>query len=55
MTTGKWTALSLAVGLTLALPSWGADEPERPWARGVPKDRQAKAIAAVEISTLAAA
>ena len=45
MTTGKWTALSLAVGLTLALPSWGADEPERPWAKGVPKDRQARAIA----------
>ncbi|MDP2272220.1 MAG: hypothetical protein Q8N23_21035 [Archangium sp.] len=45
MTTGKWTALSLAVGLMLALPSWGADEPERPWARGVPKDRQARAIA----------
>ncbi len=45
MTTAKWTALSLAVGLMLALPSWGADDAERPWAKGVPKDRQARAIA----------
>src|SRR6476659_855341 len=45
MMTSRWAALALAVGVTLGLPSWGADEPERPWARGVPKDRQAKAIA----------
>lgn len=43
--TGRLTALALTVGLTLSLPCWGADEPDRPWARGVPKDRQAKAIA----------
>ena len=42
MTTGKWTAI--AVALTLSLPSWGADEAERPWARGVPKERQTRAI-----------
>jgi tetratricopeptide (TPR) repeat protein len=45
MMTSKWAALAFAVSLTLALPSFGADEPERPWAKGVPKDRQAKAIA----------
>ncbi|MFZ5442590.1 MAG: hypothetical protein ACOZQL_21450 [Myxococcota bacterium] len=28
----------------IALPALGADEPERPWAKGVPKDRQTKAI-----------
>lgn len=41
--TGRLTALALT--LTLSLPSFGADEPLRPWAKGVPKDRQAKAIA----------
>lgn len=43
--TGRLTALALTLSLTFALPSPGAEEPERPWARGVPKDRQAKAIA----------
>ena len=45
MTTGKWTAVSLALAMTLGMASWGAEEPERPWAKGVPKDRQARAIA----------
>lgn len=45
MSTGKWTALSLAVAMTLGLAAWGADEPDRPWAKGVPKERQTKAIA----------
>lgn len=43
MTTGKWAAVAVAV--VVASAAWGADEPERPWAKGVPKDRQAKAIA----------
>ena len=47
-TTSRVAALSLTAVL-LALPSYGADptasEPERPWAKGVAKDRQAKAIA----------
>ncbi len=43
MTTGKWAAIVIAV--LVASPAWSADEPERPWAKGVPKDRQAKAIA----------
>lgn len=37
-----WTALCLA--LALSSTSWGADEPDRPWAKGVAKDRQTKAI-----------
>lgn len=43
--TGRLTALALTVGLISSFASWGADEPERPWAKGVPKERQAKAIA----------
>lgn len=38
-----WIFLSLVV--LLAWPALGADEPERPWAKGVPKDKQARAIA----------
>ncbi len=47
MKTSIWArsaAVVLAVSVTLPSSSWGADEPERPWARGVPKDRQSKAI-----------
>ncbi|MBL8912089.1 MAG: hypothetical protein JNM17_15445 [Archangium sp.] len=40
----KWTVWIAAMAL-LSASAFGADEPERPWARGVPKDRQTRAIA----------
>ena len=42
--TTRWTTALLALVL-IALPARAADESDRPWAIGVPKDRQAKAIA----------
>lgn len=39
-----WMVLLVLTAL-LSGSALGADEPERPWARGVPKDRQTKAIA----------
>ena len=45
MTTERTTALFVALAMTLSLPAWSADEPERPWAKGVAKDRQTRAIA----------
>ncbi len=44
MTTGKWTAIAVAAVLACASFAF-AEEVERPWAKGVPKDRQARAIA----------
>ncbi len=42
MKTTRWAALAAAV--VMASAAWAADEPERPWAKGVSKERQAKAI-----------
>lgn len=43
-TTSSLVALSLAAAV-MAVPAYAAEEAERPWAKGVVKDRQAKAIA----------
>lgn len=43
MTRTTWAALVAA--LVLGTPGWAAEEAERPWAVGVSKERQAKAIA----------
>jgi hypothetical protein len=44
MTTSRWTAWSLALALTASVGAWG-QEAERPWARGVAKDKQTRALA----------
>lgn len=42
MTNGRWAALAVALAVSTA---FAAEEPERPWARGVAKDKQNQAIA----------
>jgi hypothetical protein len=41
----KWTVCITVVVALLSASAFGADEPERPWARGVPKEKQTRAIA----------
>ncbi len=42
MTNGRWAALAVALAVSTA---FAAEEPERPWAKGVSKDKQTQAIA----------
>lgn len=44
MTTSKWMARLLALALLAGSAAW-AQEAERPWARGVPKEKQTRALA----------